>query len=164
MNDDSLSGKKAEKKIKEWLDRPEDGYSFYRIPDQLSGLYGSKNPCDFHLYKYPYEYWIESKATFKDNFAFSKITEYQYDSLLEKSKIRGAYGLVIVLFATYKRAFVLAIQDIDKLIHEKNKKSINITKIDKWEIDYKEIKTIPSRKELLDYCGEIEEYVQEQVI
>lgn len=159
--DEILLGKKAEKKIQEWLDRSEDGYSFDRIPDQLSGLYGSKNPCDFHLYKYPYEYWIESKATFKDNFAFSKITEYQYGSLLDKSKIRGAYGLVIILFAAHKRAFVLDIRDIDKLINEKNQKSINIKKIDKWDFKYKEIRTIPSRKELLDYCGEIEEYVEE---
>ena len=35
MSDDGL-GKKAEQKIKEWLDRPEDGYSFDRIPDQMT--------------------------------------------------------------------------------------------------------------------------------
>ena len=33
-NDDI--GKAAEKKIKEWLDRPEEGYSFDRIKDQMT--------------------------------------------------------------------------------------------------------------------------------
>lgn len=33
---DSTVGKEAEKKIKEWLDRPEDGYSFDRLPDQMT--------------------------------------------------------------------------------------------------------------------------------
>lgn len=33
---DSTIGKKAEKKIQEWLDRPECGYSFDRIPDQMT--------------------------------------------------------------------------------------------------------------------------------
>jgi penicillin-binding protein-related factor A (putative recombinase) len=151
-------GKKAEHKIKDWLSRSEDGYLFERLPDQLSGFYGSKNICDFICYKKPYIYLIESKATWKDNFPFTMITEYQYESLLNRSKIDGVYGLVIVLFATYKRAFILKIQDIDALI-QKGQKSLNIKKIDKWDIPYKEIKTVPSRKELLDYTGEIETYI-----
>lgn len=146
-------GKKAERKLKEWLDRPDDGYDFNRIPDQLSGQWGSKNICDFTLYIEPYNHYIESKATIHDRFDFSMITDFQYESLMKKSKIKGCYGLVVVLFATYQRAFILKIQDIDKLIHEGNK-SLNITKIAKWTIPYKEIETIPSRKQLLDYTGE----------
>lgn len=33
---DTLIGKQAESKIKEWLDRPLDGYSFDRIKDQMT--------------------------------------------------------------------------------------------------------------------------------
>lgn len=33
---DSTIGKAAELKIKQWLDRPEIGYSFDRIPDQMT--------------------------------------------------------------------------------------------------------------------------------
>lgn len=151
-------GKKAEKKIRDWLDRPEEGYDFNRIPDQLTGQFGSKNICDFELYLYPYHYYIESKATYHDRFDFSMITDYQYESLMKKSKIHGCYGLIVVLFATYQRAFILKIQDMDKLINE-GKKSLNITKIDKWTIPYREIETIPSRKQLLDYTGNIESYI-----
>ena len=153
MRDDTL-GKKAESKIQQWLDRPEEGYNIYRIKDQMSGLEGSKNPADFVFYKYPYQYWIESKATYEDRFEFSMITDHQYSELMKYSKIHGVYGLIIVLFAAYQRAFILDIRDIDKLIKEEDKHSLNIKKIDKWKIKYKEIQTEPSRKAMLDYTGD----------
>lgn len=152
-------GKSAENKIREWLDRPEDGYSFDRLYDQMSGLYGSKNICDFIVYKSPYMYYIESKATWEDRFDFSMISENQYEGLLKKSCIPGVYGLIIVLFASHKRAFILDISEIEKL-KQVGKKSINIKKLDSWDMKYAEIQTIPNnRKKLLDYTGEIESYV-----
>lgn len=36
MADLTNLGKKAEGKIREWLDRPEEGFCFMRLPDQLS--------------------------------------------------------------------------------------------------------------------------------
>lgn len=152
MND--TLGKKAEQKIREWLDRPEEGYCFDRIPDQMTGFWGSTNICDFTLYKFPYMYYLESKATWEDRFNFSMLTEKQHDGLLEKSKIEGVFSYVVVLFATYKRAFLIDIKDIRRL-EEKGKHSLNIKKIDKWGISYKEIMTVPnSRKQLLDYRNE----------
>lgn len=125
----------------------------------MTGFYGSKNICDFTCFKYPNMYYIESKATWEDRFDFSMITETQHDGLLEKSEIDHVHGWVVVLFASYKRAFVIDIRDI-KYLEDKGKKSLNIKKIDKWEIPYKEIRTIPNnRKQLLDYEGEIEEYI-----
>lgn len=166
-------GKKAEKKIKEWLDRPGDGYDFNRIPDQMSGMYRvSRNICDFDCYKYPYKYYIESKCTYEDRFEFNKLTDTQRNGLRLKAEITGTYGLVIVCYAYYQRAFVFDIRDIadidpDKDIKADDKtflkiKSLNINKIAKWGIPYKEIRTIPSRKEFLDYEGEIEEYIPER--
>lgn len=156
--DDGL-GKKAEAKIKEWLDRPQEGYCFDRIPDQQTGFYGSKNICDFTLFKSPYMYYIESKATWDDRFDFSMITEYQHDNLLKKSEISNVFGLIIVLFASYKRAFVIDIREIKRL-EDSGIKSLNIKKIAKWPCEYAEIQTIPSRKQLLDYTGDIETYVK----
>ena len=150
VRDDSL-GKKAESKIKQWLDRPEDGYCIDRVFDQLSGFYGSKNISDFTLFKSPHFCYIESKATYEDSFKFSMITEHQYSGLLQKSKIKNVFGLVIVLFAAYQRAFVFDIRDIDHLITKDDKHSLNIKKIEKWKIKYFEIQTVPSRKAMLDY-------------
>lgn len=169
---DSSIGKEAEKKIKEWLDRPEDGYSFDRIPDQMTGFYQvSRNICDFTLFKYPYMYYIESKATWEDRFNFNMLTNTQHDGLLYKSRISGVFGVVIVLFASYKRAFIVDIRLI-KALKDAGIKSLNIKKIDsqnwieslsqKFGIDFKiaEIQTIPNnRKKLLDYSGEMPDYV-----
>lgn len=156
--DDGL-GKKAEAKIRQWLDRPNDGYAFDRIPDQMSGLFGSKNICDFTCFKSPYMFYIESKATYEDRFDFSMLTPTQHDGLLEKSRIDNVFGIVIVLFALHKRAFVIDIREIKKL-EGAGKHSLNITKISKWTCKYSEIKTIPNnRKNLLDYTGDLEDYV-----
>ena len=153
-------GKQAEQKIREWLDRPQDGYSFDRIPDQMTGYYMvSRNIADFMCYKHPYQYYIESKETEHDRFSFDQLTDTQRNGLRKKAEISGVYGLVIVLFATYKRAFIFNIKDIADLVDEDTAelkvKSVNIKKIDKWTVPYIEIETIPSRKALLDYTGEL---------
>ncbi|MBO5017044.1 MAG: Holliday junction resolvase RecU [Bacteroidaceae bacterium] len=147
-------GKKAEQKLRNWLDRPEQGYCLDRLPDQMTGFYGSKNICDFTLFKSPYMYYIESKATWADRFDFSMITDYQYENLLKKSRITNVYGVIIILFATEQRAFIIDINEIDRL-KQAGKKSINIKKLDSWDIKYTEINTIPSKKALLDYIGEL---------
>ena len=83
MADTSNLGKKAEDKVKEWLNKPEEGFCFDRIPDQQTGFFGSSNICDFTLFKRPNFYYIESKATYEDNFPFNRITEYQYTHMLD---------------------------------------------------------------------------------
>ena len=151
MSDITNLGKKAEAKIKDWLDRPEEGYCLMRLPDQMTGFYGSANPCDFILYKQPNFYLLESKATYNDNFSFSMITDYQREQMISRSKSQGVTSYVVVLFATYQRAFLIDINDIVAQEEAGGPKSINIKKIDKWTIPYVEIRTIPSRKALLDY-------------
>lgn len=149
-------GKEAEKRIATWLTRPEEGYSFDRIPDQMTGYYNvSRNICDFVCYKHPYMYYIESKSTEHDRFDFSQLTDTQREGLWKKSHIAGCYGLVIVLFVYYKRAFIINIKDITDDNGQLSKKSINIKHIDKWGIPYHEIETIPSRKLLRDYTGDL---------
>ena len=151
-------GKQAEAKIREWLDRPEFGYDCDRIPDQMTGQYlTSRNICDFTCFKSPNFYHIESKATREDRFDFSMITDTQLNGLCNKAKISNVYGWIIVLFASHQRAFVFNATDIKQCI-DAGVKSINITKIDKWPLPYKELRTAPSRKLLLDYIGDIDEY------
>lgn len=156
---DTLIGKQAEAKIDQWLNRPDDGYSFDRIKDQMTGYWGSKNICDFACFRSPYLWYIESKATWEDRFDFNMITETQHDGLIDKSKIHNVFGVVIVLFVSYKRAFMIDINEIERLI-QSGKKSINIKKINSWGLKYSEISTIPNnRKKMLDYTGEIEDHI-----
>lgn len=152
-------GKKAEAQVKKWLNRPEDGYVCTRLYDQMSGKFlVSRNPCDFICYKYPNVYYLEVKETEKDRFDFAMIRQNQMDALCKVAPIKGCYGLVIVLFTTYKRTFRFNAVDI-KTLDDSGQKSLNIKKINKWPIEYKELQTIPSRKELLDYTGEIESLI-----
>lgn len=158
MFDDKL-GKKAEQKIREWLDRPADGYSLDRIPDQMTGYLGSRNICDFDCYKYPNMYYIESKATGHDRFEFNQISDIQRNGLLAKSKIAHVKAGIIILFAEAQRAFWVPIQEI-KNLEDSGKHSLNIKKIDSWSIQYTEIRTVPNtRKKLLDYTGEIDNFI-----
>lgn len=160
---DNNLGKKAETKIREWLDKQDQGYCFERIPDQLTGFYGSRNICDFYLYVWPNMYYIESKATWGDSFAFSALTEYQREEMHKKSKIYGVHSIVIVMFASYRRSFMFRISDIqESLDNPDNRKSLNVKHIDKWHIPYVEIPTVPNkRKQILDYTGDFESLVKQ---
>lgn len=150
MPDLTNVGKKGEAKFREWLDRPQEGFWCYRIPDQRTGFFGSTNPCDFFVYHKPNFYYAECKTTYEDRFDFTMLSPNQHDEMLKAAKVDGITSYVVVLFASYQRAFLINILDIEKMEKQK-KKSLNITKIAKWPIPYVEIKTIPSRKALLDY-------------
>ena len=156
MADTYNLGKKAEGKVKQWLDMPEQGFCFDRIPDQLSGHIGSSNISDFILFKYPFFYYIECKSTWEDRWDFNTLKversngTTQYSELLKKSSIEHVTCYVIVLYATYKEAFIFNIKDIDAL-DKQGKKSLNIKKKASWPLPYIQVRTIFSRKQLLDY-------------
>lgn len=159
MND--KLGKEAEEKIKQWLDRKGDGYAFYRLYDIMTGFYGQYNISDFICYKYPNQWFLESKATWEDRFDINMISETQYEGLMNMSVIPGVFSCVVVLFASYQRAFIIDIREIDRYKSETGKKSFNIKKIDQWTFKYSEIQTIPNnRKKLLDYTGELEDHIK----
>ena len=66
--------------------------SIDRLHDQTTGFKGSKNICDFIVYREPYEYYIECKSVHGDRLPFSNITDNQWKGLLEKSKIEGVFA------------------------------------------------------------------------
>lgn len=161
----SFIGKEAEHCLSRWLDHPERGYCFDRIKDQIS-MYAnsSSNICDFTLFKSPYYYYIECKATSHDRFDFKQIKGYpdstdvkqQYGGLLMKSKIENVYGVVVILFVSQERAFIIDVNEIERLT-QSGHKSMNINDIESSGIRYKEIhKVVNNRKKYLkfDYVGE----------
>ena len=88
------------------------------------------------------------------------ITDTQREGLLKKSRIPFVRGIVIVLFASYKRAFMIDIRSIVKSIESGNK-SVNINHLNKSSVKMSEIRTIQNnRKTYLDYEGDIEDYFQ----
>ena len=63
------------------------GICYDRIHDQMSGLKGSTNPCDFTAYRYPTLLYIECKSCGEEKFDMLKaIRENQWTELLKKDK------------------------------------------------------------------------------
>lgn len=87
-------GKQFEKIVKECFERV-PGVSIDRVHDQMSGYSGSKNICDFIVYKKPYECYIECKTVHGNTLPFSNITETQWNGLLEKSNIDGVIAGIL---------------------------------------------------------------------
>lgn len=87
-------GKQFEDVIKSAFEQVED-VSIDRLHDQTTGYYGSKNICDFIVYKYPYQYYIECKSVHGNTLPLSNITDNQYNGMLEKSKIDGVHAGVM---------------------------------------------------------------------
>lgn len=88
-------GKQFEEVIKKSFEKIPN-VSVDRLHDQTTGYLGSKNICDFIVYKKPYEYYIECKSVHGNTFPFSNITDNQYKGLLEKSKIKGVIAGLMV--------------------------------------------------------------------
>ena len=87
-------GKQFEQVIKEAFEKV-SRVSVDRLHDQTTGYKGSSNICDFIVYKYPYQFYIECKTVHGNTLPFSNITNTQWNGLLEKSKINGVMAGVI---------------------------------------------------------------------
>lgn len=72
-----------------------DGVAIVRLHDQTTGFVGSKNPCDFLMYKAPYLYAIECKSVHGNRLPMTNITDYQYKELLKMSDVKGVIAGVI---------------------------------------------------------------------
>lgn len=107
-------GKSFESLIKSAFNKV-PGVSVDRLHDQTTGYLGSKNICDFIVYKYPHQYYIECKSVHGNTFPFSNITDNQYNGLMDKSKIDGVFAGIIVWFIDKDRTLYIPIQTIDSM-------------------------------------------------
>lgn len=107
-------GKKFEEIIKEaFMKVP--GVSIDRLHDQMTGYkVTSANPCDFIVYKQPYEYYIECKSVHGNTLPFSNITDNQWRGLLEKSKIPGVYAGIICWWIDKDATWFIPIEDLQE--------------------------------------------------
>lgn len=87
-------GKQFENIIKQAFEQVPN-VSVVRLHDQTTGYLGSKNICDFIIYKKPHQYFIECKSIHGNTFPFSNITDNQWNGLLKMSSIDGVIAGVI---------------------------------------------------------------------
>lgn len=82
------------------------GVCYDRIHDQVSGLLGSDNVCDFDVYEYPNMFYIECKETQEERFdMLHGIRQYQWLKLLKKDKYPGVRAGYLIWMAHYSRLF-----------------------------------------------------------
>lgn len=140
-------GKQFESIIKAAFEKV-PGTSVDRLHDQTTGYIGSSNICDFIVYRYPTEFYIECKSIHGSTWNLANLTDTQYRGLLEKTKYKGVIPGVIVWWIDKDITQFFHIEYIKKLkeegyksIHYANEHGIIIPGKKKrvfWEYDMTE--------------------------
>ena len=139
-------GKKFEEQVRAAFERVPDT-SVIRLIDPQSGYAGVRNICDFIIYHYPVQYFVECKSCYGNTLPFSNITDNQWTGLLEQSNIAGVVAGYMIWFIDHDiTIFVSA--DIMEKHKQLGEKSFNITK--PWVGEY-EVISGKKRKILFDY-------------
>ena len=107
-------GKDFERQVKLSLEQVHD-IDVYRIPDQQSGYFGSKNLADFMVYKYPNHYYFECKTVHGTSLNFQRITTNQWQGLLKKSQIKGNVCGILCWYVDKDVTLFLPIEFLEEL-------------------------------------------------
>lgn len=94
-----------------------------RLPDPVQGYLGYRNICDFIVYHYPTEYFIECKSISSDRFPFANITDNQWKGMLQMSKLKGVRAGIICWFINRDVTLFIDIRRLQEL-RESNCKGI----------------------------------------
>lgn len=94
-----------------------------RLQDPTTGYLGNSNICDFIIYNYPNQYFIECKTIHGNTFPLSNISKNQWEGLLEVAPIKGVVAGIICWFVDKDTTLFLPIQELQKL-KQQGKKSV----------------------------------------
>jgi len=139
-------GKQFEQVIKDgFSDMPD--VSIDRLRDPVGGQLGIRNICDFIVYQYPNQFYIECKAIHGNTLNFvAHVSEYQWNGLLEKSKIPGAFAGIIVWYIDHDITIFITIDELEKL-KMTGSKSLNINQVfDNYVVEETQILLISGKK------------------
>jgi len=119
-------GKKFEQVMREAFEKNPD-ISIDRLPDPTGGYLGVRNICDFIVYKYPFQLYLECKVQQGNTLNFeSRISDNQWNGLLEKSKIPGVVAGVLVWFVDHDITTFVPIQELEMLRDGHGQKSLHV--------------------------------------
>jgi len=132
-------GKDFEEKFREQLEGLEN-ISVDRFPDPMTGFLGVRNICDFGVYEYPFQYYIECKAFSGNTLNFkSGITENQWSGLTKKNQIKGVTAGILIWFIDYDKTVFVPIEILENR-RQIGFKSLNIKEILEDDLFYIEMK------------------------
>lgn len=159
-------GKKFEQNFRKSI--PESRYIYYyRLKDSASSYYGGNvnlrfsqnNIADAFLFHIGEQYnrllILEFKSHKGKSLPLDCIRENQYKEMLEASEKLAVIPLFIVFFSDIERCFALSIENFDKFVQKKERKSIPLEYFEKNGI---EIEVIKKRT---NYNYNIEEFLKE---
>ena len=95
-----------------------------RLPDQTAGFKGARNVCDFIVYHYPYQYFIECKTVHGNTLPFTNITDNQWNGLLEVSRVRGVKAGILCWWVDKDVTKWIPIEELQKLRRRSEQKSL----------------------------------------
>ena len=88
-------GKKFEETIRKSVQNV-GGTSIIRLPDPVQGYLGYRNICDFIVYHYPHQYFLECKSIHGNTFPYSNITRNQLDGMYQMARYQGVVAGLLV--------------------------------------------------------------------
>ncbi len=106
-------GKQFEDIIKNCFEKV-PGTVVVRVHDQTTGFYGSKNPCDFLIYKKPLFMTIECKSVHGNTLPFANITDYQWEQLFKMGSVPGVTSGVICWWIDHDVTLFIPIQKLQE--------------------------------------------------
>lgn len=121
-------GKRNETAIREACKRLPDVLC-ERLWDSLGGKMNLKQPSDFIIYKYPNIFYVEAKSTAGDQLPMANISDFQWKSLSERSKVNGCISGIMVEYRISEneiRVFFVNIEDLKQIRHREGKKYLNV--------------------------------------
>ena len=99
-----------------------------RLPDPVQGYLGVRNRCDFIVYHYPLQYYIECKTTHSHRLPFTNVTFNQRVGMLEANKVNGVVAGIICWFIPEEKTYFIPIQVYENY-RLAGEKSLNLHKM-----------------------------------
>ena len=146
-------GKDFENIIKKSFNEVPDTF-VQRLYDTTNGFSGIRQPSDFIVYHYPYQYFVECKCTWENTFRHSKLT--QLDDLLERAEIKGIHGIVIIWFISHDVTVAIPAETIKK--HFENHTSVSATKLEELNATGMMWMKLPGKKRRVFYDYDMQDF------
>lgn len=129
-----------------------------RLFDTMGGRMNLKQPSDFIGYRFPNIFYLEAKTTAGDQLPMANISEHQWKSLGERSKITGCISGIIVEFRLSEdeiKVFFVDIYDLKKIRHREGKKYLNVEEASQIGVE------IETKKKKVNFAYDMKKFFEE---
>ena len=99
-----------------------------RMPDPVMGYLGIRNKCDYIMYHFPFQYYLECKTVQSHRLPMNNVTFNQRTGMLEVAEKDGVIAGIICWFIPEDKTLFIPIQTFEKY-RLAGEKSINIRKM-----------------------------------